>query len=76
MTPVDTLSETTSPAYQSLKGRIHQDLLNRLNLDRLTRMTRAEAEPEVRASFATCWTVRASVCLSASPNASRSSATS
>jgi len=49
MTPVDTLSETTSPAYQSLKGRIHQDLLNRLNLDRLTRVTRAEAEPEVRA---------------------------
>jgi len=49
MTPVDTLSETTSPAYQSLKGRIHQDLLNRLNLDRLTRVTGAEAEPEVRA---------------------------
>jgi pilus assembly protein CpaF len=49
MTPVDTLSETTSPAYQALKGRIHQDLLNRLNLDRLTRTTRAEAEPEVRA---------------------------
>src|SRR5689334_925722 len=49
MTPVDSLSETTSPAYQSLKGRIHQDLLNRLNLDRLTRVTGAEAEPEVRA---------------------------
>jgi pilus assembly protein CpaF len=49
MTPVETLSETTSPAYQALKGRIHQDLLNRLNLDRLTRTTRAEAEPEVRA---------------------------
>ena len=41
MTPVDTLTETTSQAYQSLKGRIHQDLLNRLNLDRLTRVTRA-----------------------------------
>jgi len=49
MTPVDTLTETNSSAYQSLKGRIHQDLLNRLNLDRLTRVTRAEAEPEVRA---------------------------
>jgi pilus assembly protein CpaF len=49
MTPVDTLTETTSATYQSLKGRIHQDLLNRLNLDRLTRVTRAEAEPEVRA---------------------------
>jgi len=49
MTPVDTLTETNSAAYQSLKGRIHQDLLNRLNLDRLTRVTRVEAEPEVRA---------------------------
>jgi len=49
MTPVDTLTETTSPAYQALKGRIHSDLLNRLNLERLNRVTRAEAEPEVRA---------------------------
>jgi pilus assembly protein CpaF len=49
MTPVDTLTETSSPAYQALKGRIHSDLLNRLNLDRLTRTSRAEAEPEVRA---------------------------
>ena len=48
MTPVETLTETNSPAYQALKSRIHQDLLNRLNLDRLTRTTRAEAEPEVR----------------------------
>jgi pilus assembly protein CpaF len=49
MTPVDILTETSSPAYQSLKARIHQDLLNRLNLDRLGRTPRAEAEPEVRA---------------------------
>jgi pilus assembly protein CpaF len=49
MTPADTLTETSSPAYQTLKGRIHNDLLNRLNLDRLTRTSRAEAEPEVRA---------------------------
>jgi pilus assembly protein CpaF len=49
MTAVDTLTETNSPAYQAIKGRIHADLLNRLNLDRLTRTTRAEAEPEVRA---------------------------
>src|SRR5215831_12160505 len=48
MTPVDTQTETNSPAYQALKARIHQDLLNRLNLDRLTRITRAEAEPEVK----------------------------
>jgi pilus assembly protein CpaF len=45
---MDTLTETTSAAYQAIKSRIHQDLLNRLNLDRLTRMSRAEAEPEVR----------------------------
>src|SRR5687768_9033763 len=49
MTPVETLTETSTAAYQALKGRIHNDLLNRLNLDRLTRTSRAEAEPEVRA---------------------------
>jgi pilus assembly protein CpaF len=50
MTPVvDTLTETSSPAYQALKGRIHSDLLNRLNLDHLGRTSRAEAEPQVRA---------------------------
>ena len=48
MTPVETLIDTNSPAYQALKGRIHSDLLNRLNLDRLGRTSRAEAEPEVR----------------------------
>jgi pilus assembly protein CpaF len=36
------------PQYQALKGRIHQALLNRLNLDRLARVKRAEAEPEIR----------------------------
>ena len=36
------------PQYQALKGRIHQTLLNRLNLDRLARVKRAEAEPEIR----------------------------
>jgi pilus assembly protein CpaF len=34
--------------YQQLKSRIHQELLNRLNLDRLTRMRQDEAEPEIR----------------------------
>jgi len=48
MTPVETPTETNTPAYQTLKGRIHQDLLNRLNLDRLTKVSRAQAEPEVR----------------------------
>ena len=50
MTPVETATtEINSPAYQALKAKIHNDLLNRLNLDRLTRTSRAEAEPEVRA---------------------------
>ena len=40
--------DTTRRRYQALKGRIHQDLLNRLNLDRLTQTSRADAEPEIR----------------------------
>ena len=34
--------------YQELKERVHRSLLNRLNLDRLNRVGRAEAEPELR----------------------------
>ncbi len=34
--------------YQETKERVHRALLNRLNLDRLTRVGRAEAEPEIR----------------------------
>src|SRR5688572_7167562 len=40
--------DTRSPYYQDLKHRIHNDLLNRLDLDRLTRMKRQDAEPEIR----------------------------
>jgi len=40
--------DTRNAAYQALKGRIHQDLLNRLNLERLARVKRQEAEPEIR----------------------------
>ena len=40
--------DTRSSHYQELKSRIHQDLLNRLDLERLTRMRREEAEPEIR----------------------------
>jgi pilus assembly protein CpaF len=43
-TPVD---ERTS-RYLELKGRVHQELLNRLNLERLTQISRADAEPEIR----------------------------
>src|SRR5262245_15558463 len=47
-----THSDSHSARYQALKGRVHQDLLNRLNLDRLTKITRSEAEPEIRAIIA------------------------
>jgi pilus assembly protein CpaF len=35
-----------------LKGRVHQELLNRLNLDRLTKVSRTDAEPEIRGVIA------------------------
>jgi pilus assembly protein CpaF len=38
--------------YQETKERVHRALLNRLNLDRLTRVGRAEAEPEIRSLIA------------------------
>jgi pilus assembly protein CpaF len=41
-------ADTRHPQYQALKGRIHQELLNRLNLDRLSKVKRVEAEPELR----------------------------
>ncbi len=41
-------ADTRNASYQELKSRIHQDLLNRLNLDRLTRVKREDAEPEIR----------------------------
>jgi pilus assembly protein CpaF len=40
--------DTRSSHYQELKSRIHQELLNRLDLDRLARMRREDAEPEIR----------------------------
>ena len=40
--------DTRNVGYQELKSRIHQELLNRLNLDRLTRVKREDAEPEIR----------------------------
>ena len=41
-------ADTKHPQYQEIKSRVHTDLLNRLNLDRLTSMRREEAEPEIR----------------------------
>ena len=52
MSTLEALSSTQFDArsqhYQALKGRIHQELLNRLNLERLTTTERHEAEPELR----------------------------
>ena len=40
--------DTRHPQYQEIKSRVHQGLLNRLNLERLTRVKREDAEPEIR----------------------------
>ena len=45
-------ADTRHPEYQALKGFVHQELLNRLNLDRLARVKREEAEPELRGLIA------------------------
>ncbi len=48
MTPIAALELNRKSDYQELKTKIHQELLNRLNLERLTRMQRHEAEPQIR----------------------------
>ena len=45
MNALDDLRQTN---YNALKERVHLALLNRLNLDRLNRVGRSEAEPELR----------------------------
>jgi pilus assembly protein CpaF len=40
--------DARSRYYQELKSRVHNDLLNRLDLERLTRLQREVAEPEIR----------------------------
>jgi pilus assembly protein CpaF len=45
-------ADTRSPDYQALKGRVHTELLNRLNLDRLSTVRREDAEPELRSLIA------------------------
>jgi pilus assembly protein CpaF len=47
-TPATSGGDTRSAHYQTLKGRVHHELLNRLNLERLTRVSRRDAEPEIR----------------------------
>jgi pilus assembly protein CpaF len=46
--PRPRLVDDRTSRYMELKGRVHQELLNRLNLDRLTQISRADAEPEIR----------------------------
>jgi pilus assembly protein CpaF len=46
--PAQPSVDSSNPRYQQLKGRVHQELLSRLNLDRLTQVSRADAEPEIR----------------------------
>ena len=41
-------TENRSARFQELKGRVHHELLNRLNLERLARVKREDAEPEIR----------------------------
>src|SRR5262245_15871714 len=39
--------------YQEIKARVHEQLLSRLNLERLSQVKRSEAEPELRSVIAT-----------------------
>jgi pilus assembly protein CpaF len=41
-------ADIRNPQYQALKGRIHEELLGRLNLERLAKVKREDAEPEIR----------------------------
>ena len=47
--PFSAGADTKHPQYQEIKSRVHTELLNRLNLDRLSTIKREEAEPEIRA---------------------------
>jgi pilus assembly protein CpaF len=44
--------DTRRSDYQELKARVHQALLDRLDLDRLAYVKREDAEPEIRALIA------------------------
>ena len=53
--PIVDRAESLAPArdfknkhYQEVKSRLHEQLLNRLNLERLAEVKRDEAEPELR----------------------------
>src|SRR5689334_1079918 len=46
--PAANTADTRHPHYQTIKSKVHQELLNRLNLERLARVSRDQAEPEIR----------------------------
>jgi pilus assembly protein CpaF len=46
--PATSSADIRNPQYQALKGRVHEDLLGRLNLELLARVKRQDAEPEIR----------------------------
>ncbi len=48
LNPTSPAVDSRHPQYQEIKSRVHQALLNRLNLERLSRTRREEAEPEIR----------------------------
>ena len=50
--PAAPSADIRNPQYQALKGRIHEELLGRLNLERLARVKREDAEPEIRSLIA------------------------
>ena len=47
-TPGSNSMDTEQLQYQELRSRLHSELLNRLNLERLSQIGRQEAEPEIR----------------------------
>ena len=52
MLPVKSGAEIRHSQYQDVKTRVHEQLLNRLNLERLSQVRRTEAEPEIRSVIA------------------------
>ncbi len=52
MLPLKSGAEIRHSQYQEVKQRVHEQLLGRLNLERLSQVRRTEAEPEIRSVIA------------------------
>jgi pilus assembly protein CpaF len=52
MLPLKSGAEIRHSQYQEVKSRVHEQLLGRLNLERLSQVRRTEAEPEIRSVIA------------------------